>query len=175
MTEWASITGFNTLPAGDALQVLLGCCSATRWARQVAAGRPYASVEAVLRRSDEAVAGLSASDLAEALSAHPRIGERASEHASEHAGERGWSRREQAGVAGAHEAILRELAASNAAYEQRFGHVYLVCATGRSAAELLDLLRTRLGNDPAAESQIVRSELGKINRIRLRSLIEGDL
>jgi 2-oxo-4-hydroxy-4-carboxy-5-ureidoimidazoline decarboxylase len=77
------------------------------------------------------------------------------------------------GVTGANAAILRELAASNVAYEQRFGHIYLVCATGRSAAELLELLRTRLGNDPATEWRMVRSELGKINRIRLRTLIEG--
>jgi 2-oxo-4-hydroxy-4-carboxy-5-ureidoimidazoline decarboxylase len=163
MTTWAGVSGFNALQARDALTVLLGCCASTRWAGQVAAGRPYASVEAALRRSDEAVAGLTTSDLAEALSAHPRIGERT--------GERDWPHREQAGVAGAHEATLRELAASNAAYEQRFGHVYLVCATGRSAAELLGMLRARLGNDPAAEWHVVRSELGKINRIRLRTLL----
>ncbi len=77
------------------------------------------------------------------------------------------------GRGGHDNATLRELAASNIAYEQRFGHIYLVCATGRSAAQLLGLLRTRLGNDPAAGWRIVRSELGKINRIRLRTLVEG--
>ena len=84
-----------------------------------------------------------------------------------------WPGREQAGVASANEATLRALAAGNQAYERQFGHIYLVCATGRSAGELLALLRTRLDNDPDTEWGVVRSELQKINRIRLAKLLGG--
>ena len=198
---------FNARPVEAACQALLACCSSSRWAAQVAAARPYASVDAALRRCDEAVAGLANSDLAEALSGHPRIGEvtgarpgqqtrdqtrdqtgertrrppgeQVREQVRERPGERPgsgtdrWSRQEQAGVSGADLATRQELAAANAAYERRFGHLYLVCATGKSAAELLGLLHARLANDPAAEWRVVRAELGKINRIRLRALIEG--
>ncbi len=158
---------FNGLPAGAARRALLACCSSQRWAGDVAAGRPFPSAAALLRCSDAAVAGLAPADLREALAGHPRIGERAGAGG-------GWSRQEQAGVAGAETATLHALAAGNEAYQRRFGHVYLVCATGRTAAELLALLRARLGNEPGAEWDVVRSELRKINRIRLGKLLGGD-
>ncbi len=84
-----------------------------------------------------------------------------------------WSRREQAGVAGSDEAVRRGLAEGNAAYERRFGHIYLVCAAGRSGAELLAVLRARLGNDAETEWGVVRAELGKINALRLSKLVGG--
>jgi 2-oxo-4-hydroxy-4-carboxy-5-ureidoimidazoline decarboxylase len=155
---------FNGLPADAARRALLACCSSQRWAGLVAAGRPFPSAPALLRCSDAAVAGLAPADLREALAGHPRIGERAGG---------GWSQQEQAGVAGADTATLRALAAGNEAYQRRFGHIYLVCATGRTAAELLALLRARLGNEPGAEWDVVRSELRKINRIRLGKLLGG--
>ena len=128
------------------------------------AGRPYASVSEILARSDQSVAGLDQADLEQALAGHPRIGARSAA---------GLSRREQAGVQAADQATLRVLAEGNEAYERRFGHIYLVCASCRSAGELLALLRERLGHDPGTEWGIVRRELGKINRIRLRRLLEG--
>ncbi len=155
---------FNGLPADAARRALLACCSSQRWAGAVTAGRPFPSTATLLRCSDGAVTGLAPADLREALAGHPRIGERAGP-----AG--GWSRQEQAGMAGADAAALRALAAGNEAYERRFGHIYLVCATGRTAAELLTLLRARLENEPAAEWDVVRSELRKINRIRLGKLL----
>jgi 2-oxo-4-hydroxy-4-carboxy-5-ureidoimidazoline decarboxylase len=85
-----------------------------------------------------------------------------------------WSRQEQAGAVSADAATAAALADGNRRYEQRFGHIYLVCATGRSGAELLAILRERLGNDPEAEWGVVRAELGKINRIRLSKLLEGE-
>src|SRR6185437_5354117 len=94
---------------------------------------------------------------------HPRIGDRAS----------GRSHQEQAGVRTADAATVQALADGNEAYERRFGHIYLVCASGRSGAELLALLRERLGHDPGTEWGVVRGELGKINRIRLQKLLEG--
>jgi len=142
------------------------CCSSARWAAEVASGRPYASADQLLARSDQAVARLAPADLEQALAGHPRIGE------GRGADDR--SRREQAGVLGADPVTIQALADGNEAYERRFGHIYLVCATGRSAGELLALLQERLGNDPAAEWGVVRGELAKINRIRLARLLEAE-
>lgn len=152
------------MPGELARQHLLACCSSARWAAEVASGRPYASAGELLATSDQAVARLVPADLEQALAGHPRIGDRRD------VDER--SRREQAGVIGADPATIRALAEGNEEYERRFGHIYLVCATGRNAADLLALLRERLGNDPGAEWGVVRRELGKINRIRLARLID---
>ena len=176
---------FNELPADAATAELLACCRAPGWARQVAAGRPYGSVAAALLRSDELVAALSTDELAAALAGHPRIGDRAvlssdtdgsgRDGSPGHDGSasEGTSRREQAGVAGSGESVLRELAEGNAAYERRFGHIYLACATGRSGAELLALLRQRLDNSFKKEWLVVSAELAAINRIRLQGLLAG--
>jgi 2-oxo-4-hydroxy-4-carboxy-5-ureidoimidazoline decarboxylase len=166
----ARLAGFNGLPGQAARQALTRCCSSARWAGEVAAGRPYASLAGLLRKSDAAVDSLADADLREALSGHPRIGERSDGTP----GQDRWSGREQAGLDGTAEVTRQAIADGNAAYEQRFGHIYLVCATGRSAAELLELLRSRLGNDAEMEWRVVRSELRKINRIRLQKLI-GDI
>jgi 2-oxo-4-hydroxy-4-carboxy-5-ureidoimidazoline decarboxylase len=164
----------NAWPAARARQELLACCSSARWATEVTSGRPYASVGEVLARSEESVAGLTEADLEEALAGHPRIGDRATPApARGEAADAGWSRDEQAGVRAADRVTAQALAEGNAEYERRFGHIYLVCATGRSGPELLALLRERLGNDPAAEWDMVRRELAKINQIRLRKLLEG--
>jgi 2-oxo-4-hydroxy-4-carboxy-5-ureidoimidazoline decarboxylase len=159
------LTSLNGIPAELARQELMACCSSARWAAEVVSGRPFLSIEELLASSDTAVAGLTPADLEEALAGHPRIGERRA------ADER--SRREQAGVLGADAATIEALADGNEEYERRFGHIYLVCATGRNAADLLSLLRERLGNDPETEWGVVRRELGKINRIRLASLLDG--
>lgn len=165
--ELAGLERLNGVPDGAAREELLTCCSSARWAAEVASGRPFASADEIIARSDAAVAGLTQADLEQALAGHPRIGDRPG------AGAAAWSRQEQAGVAAADQAIVRALADGNEAYERRFGHIYLVCATGRSGAELLALLRERLGNDSAAEWDVVRRELAKINQIRLRKLLEG--
>ena len=165
--ERAGLERLNGLPDGAARQELLACCSSARWAAEVASGRPFASADEIIARSDSAVAGLAQADLEQALAGHPRIGDRS------RAGAAAWSRQEQAGVAAADQAIVRALADDNEAYERRFGHIYLVCATGRRGAELLALLRERLRNDTAGEWDVVRRELGKINRIRLRKLLEA--
>jgi 2-oxo-4-hydroxy-4-carboxy-5-ureidoimidazoline decarboxylase len=174
----ARLAAFNGLPAAAARQALLDCCSSACWADAVAAGRPYASVAGLLGRSDAAVAGLAPGDLRDALAGHPRIGERTGERAGpagarDDGGADGWSRAEQAGLDGAAAPAMRALADGNAAYERRFGHIYLVCATGRTAGELLALLTARLQNDPDTEWGVVRSELQQINRIRLRKLLGG--
>ena len=159
-----SLAGLNELPVPAAERSLADCCAAPGWASAVAAGRPYRSVDALLARSDRAVAGLTDTDLRAALAGHPRIGGRPAASVR-------WSGQEQAGVATADAELMAALAAGNADYERRFGHIYLVCATGRTGQELLELLRERLANDPAQEWSVVGGELAKINRIRLRQLV----
>jgi 2-oxo-4-hydroxy-4-carboxy-5-ureidoimidazoline decarboxylase len=195
--ERAALGRLNGLPDAMAQEELQGCCSSARWAAEVASGRPFASADEIIARSDAAVAGLTPADLEQALAGHPRIGDRSRVSAAASSGAAasscaaassgaaagqpghvagaaaGWSRQEQAGVLAADQATIQALAEGNEAYERRFGHIYLVCATGRSGADLLALLRERLGNDPAAEWDVVRRELGKINRIRLRKLLEA--
>jgi 2-oxo-4-hydroxy-4-carboxy-5-ureidoimidazoline decarboxylase len=160
--EGVGLTAFNTWPAAQARAALLACCRAGRWAAQVSGERPYPSLAALQAR---AAAALTGEDVAEALAGHPRIGQ------SPAAGHSSWSRSEQSGVAGADGQVQAELAAGNRAYEDRFGHIYLVCAAGRSAAELLGILRSRLDNDPGTERGVVRGELVKINDLRLAKLI----
>ncbi|WP_433272940.1 2-oxo-4-hydroxy-4-carboxy-5-ureidoimidazoline decarboxylase [Pseudonocardia xinjiangensis] len=150
---------FNALPLPEAERTLLTCCSAPRWARAVATGRPYASTTAL---HTAAAAALDDADLDAALAGHPRIGDR-------QAG--GQSRREQSGVGGAAADVLAALDEGNRAYEERFGHVYLVCATGRSAEDLLATLHARLSHDPATERAVALTELAAINRIRLDRLL----
>ncbi|MEU8896726.1 2-oxo-4-hydroxy-4-carboxy-5-ureidoimidazoline decarboxylase [Nocardia sp. NPDC048505] len=164
MTDESGLAGFGALPEAAAIDALLGCCSAPEWARAVAAGRPYASDAELFAAADAALAALPESGIDQALAGHPRIGARAESAASA---------REQAGVAQADDGVRAALAEGNRAYEQKFGHIYLVCATGKSGAELLDILRDRLGNDPATERQVMRTELAKINRIRLARLLGG--
>ena len=148
------------LPPDALRERLRGVCASRRWVDLLAGAAPYGDLPSLLTAADAALAALDEADVDEALAAHPRIGER-SDHAS--------SQREQAGVG---DEVRAALAAGNREYEQRFGHVYLVCASGRSGEELLAVLRRRLGNDPAYERTVVRDELGKINRLRLQRLAE---
>ncbi|MHA6782181.1 2-oxo-4-hydroxy-4-carboxy-5-ureidoimidazoline decarboxylase [Pseudonocardia saturnea] len=138
---------------------LLAVCAAPGWAARVAAGAPYDSLDALLAAAD---AALTDADLDAAMAGHPRIGDRT-------AG--GRSRQEQSAVGSAADDVLDALAAGNRAYEERFGHVYLVCATGRSAEDLLATLHARLGHDARTERAVALAELAAINRIRLTQLV----
>ena len=150
----------NSRPGGDAVRLLLGCCSAPGWARRVAGGRPYAGVDDLLAAADAAWAGRGPGELDAAMAGHPRIGER---------GLSAQSRQEQSGV-GSDAGTIRALRDTNAAYETRFGHVFLICATGRGPDDILAELRRRMTNDPATELEVAAAEIGKINALRLRKL-----
>lgn len=154
---------WNLLPATDAAAAVRSYCSSPAWAAALTAGRPHADPDALVAASDALVAGLAWDEVLVALAAHPRIGERAE------GAEAATSQREQAGV-GADTELRAALAAGNLEYEGRFGHVYLVRAAGRDGAELLALLRARLGNSPETERAIVRRELAEITALRLRRL-----
>jgi 2-oxo-4-hydroxy-4-carboxy-5-ureidoimidazoline decarboxylase len=162
------LAGFNAEPSDEAEAALLVCCSSPQWARAVAAQRPYSTPTALYEASDAALADLGDAELDAALAGHPRIGERAG---TGHAASSG---REQAGVAESSAATLSALVDGNREYETRFGHVYLVCADGRSGEELLAVLRDRLTNDSASEWAATKAELCKINRLRLARLIGLD-
>lgn len=157
---------FNVLPRAEAEAELLTCCASRRWAAAVAAGRPYASAEDLLAAGVAAVRDLDWPDVQEALAAHPRIGERPRGGGRESS----WSRAEQSGVGDADRAAFAE---GNAAYEERFGHVFLICASGRGAGEMLAELRERMANDPPAERAVVQGELAKIAGLRLSRLVEA--
>jgi 2-oxo-4-hydroxy-4-carboxy-5-ureidoimidazoline decarboxylase len=160
---------------GDELRVRLhSCCAADAWVEAIMDGRPYGSDAELLAESDRATAELDGAGLAQALAGHPRIGERAAAAHGSDVRSAAWSRGEQAGVTGAATTLLEELAAANAAYETRFGHVYLVCASGRSGDELLAVCRARLDNDPETERGVVLQELAKINQLRLAKLLEEE-
>lgn len=159
------IAAFNALDAAAAAGALLRCCTSTAWASRVVAGRPYPEPGRLYAAADAAALDLDAAGMAEALAGHPRIGERPAGPGHEA------SAREQAGVAAADAGVLRAIAGGNAEYERRFGHVYLVCASGRSAADLLAVLHRRLRDDAATEERTTRAELCRINRIRLAGML----
>ncbi|GAB3208483.1 2-oxo-4-hydroxy-4-carboxy-5-ureidoimidazoline decarboxylase [Nocardia tengchongensis] len=162
-----TLSEFNST-AGDRLRPdLLTCCDVPAWVDSLLADRPYADIDGLLARADELAGALTGADVNRALAAHPRIGERVSGTGTGSA----WSRQEQAGV-GQDAAVSAQLLDGNRAYEQRFGRVFLICATGLSAEQILTNLRERLTNDDAAEAAVVAGELRKIAVLRLRKVFE---
>jgi 2-oxo-4-hydroxy-4-carboxy-5-ureidoimidazoline decarboxylase len=167
MTPPTAIADFNELAADDAAELLRPACASTAWQRVVVASRPYVTVGEMGALSDGVIAALAWMDVEEALAAHPRIGERPAGGAPE----AGWSGREQAGALAAPGEVAAALRAGNVAYEERFGHVFLIHATAKTAEEMLAALHERLGNDDAAEQEVVRRELAAIVRVRLAKLL----
>lgn len=156
------LDGFNRLTERQRMNLLFGVCSSTIWARRVLAGGPFRDVDALLDRADRVLAELPDGEIDAALDGHPRIGAKV-DNAS--------SAREQAAVVTAADSVKTELAAKNREYDTKFGYVYLVCASGRSAEELLAILTDRLHNDSETERRVMRSELAKINGLRLQRLL----
>ena len=157
----------NNEESGALTRALLACCDVPAWAAAIVAGRPYASLADLMAEADAAARQLSREEVGRALAAHPRIGERANRSGTE----AGWSRQEQSTVS-RDERTQQELLEGNRAYEERFGRVFLVCATGLGGDEILASLRERLGNDDATEEAVVAEELRKIALLRLRKLVE---
>jgi OHCU decarboxylase len=154
---------FNGLSREEAEAELRRCGGSGQWARAVAAARPFPTRDAVSEAADRAWSGLDREGWLEAFRSHPRIGDRAVS---------GREAEEQAGARSASERVREALAQGNRAYEERFGHVYVVCASGRSAEEMLVLLEERLGNEPEAELAAAAAEHRKITRLRLEKLLE---
>ena len=164
------LTRINDLPAEGAEAQLMSCCASPVWACAVVAGRPYSDIDAVIAAAGTALTALPWPEIARALEAHPRIGSRPLGDQREAA----WSRREQAGVDHDDDPTLAALADVNRAYEQRFGFVLLIFATGKTGAELLETARKRLAGDEATERRVVRDELAKIVTLRLERLLGAE-
>ncbi|GAA3873985.1 2-oxo-4-hydroxy-4-carboxy-5-ureidoimidazoline decarboxylase [Streptomyces lacrimifluminis] len=165
-TTPGGLARFNALEESAARATLHEACASTAWGRDLLAKRPYATAEDLYTASDTATAGLTADDLAEAMAGHPPIGRPKPGDPT--------SAREQRGMAGASEELKAEMLELNLAYQERFGHVFLICATGRTGEQMRDAVRERIGNTPEREREIVRTELGKINRIRLGNLVQEE-
>lgn len=163
------LIAFNKYWKVDAVKALLKCCGSKRWAEAMAEARPFPDLNTVLQKAETAWAALSPEDWREAFAHHPRIGDTASLRVK-FASTAHWASEEQKGTLGASEATLKELADGNKNYEQRFGHVFLICATGKSASEMLTALQARVGNDAEKELKIAAAEQLKITRLRLEKL-----
>jgi OHCU decarboxylase len=159
---------FNSLPLAKAEAALLDCCGSVRWAKSVVAQRPYADVTALCAAADAIWRNLDPADWLEAIRRHPQIGEHA---ASGSEASRRWSEGEQAGVRSAAENTMERMAEGNRAYLEKFGYIFLVCATGKSAEEMLAILGERLHNDPGRELHIAAEQQRLITRLRLEKLL----
>jgi OHCU decarboxylase len=162
---------WNSLPTDEAANEILPCCGSQAWARGLAERRPLTDERALLSASDEIWRGLSARDCMEAFCSHPRIGEsKAPASARPRSAE--WSVREQAQVAAGDDAVKVALAEGNREYERRFGCTFIVCATGKSAAEMLEILRNRLANDQQTELREAAEQQRQITQIRLKKWLK---
>jgi 2-oxo-4-hydroxy-4-carboxy-5-ureidoimidazoline decarboxylase len=168
----AVLSLWNSLPAEEAAQQILPCCGSRSWARAMASARPISDLSELSEASDRIWRALPVLDWLEAFSSHPRIGE--SQAASPADGQSAsWSVGEQRAVTDSAQELKLALAEANRLYEQRFGRIFLVCATGKSAPEILEILRRRLQNDEASELQAAAEEQRRIVRIRLKKWL-GD-
>ena len=149
------------MSAGDAARTLAACCGSSRWVNAMLADRPFDSSEDLYASADSAWSQCGPDDWHEAFSHHPRIGDRVS----------GKEAQEQVGAQAASFSVKEQLTDANRRYEEKFGHIYIVCAAGKTAEEMLAIARTRLRNNPEAELRIAAEEQRKIMQLRLRKLI----
>lgn len=164
-----TVEELNALPPEAAFEALERCCGARYWVDAMVAARPFLTAEAAYEAADRLWARCDREAILEAFRHHPRIGD-VEGLRKKFASTAAWASGEQAGAAAADEATLQALAQGNADYEARFGHIFIVCATGKSAAEMLAILQARLPNAPEAELAIAAEEQRKITRIRLEKL-----
>lgn len=167
-----TLDALNAAEPGALERALERCCGARAWVRAMIASRPFTDRDALHAAADRAMAALESPDWLEAFAHHPRIGDVAALR-TRFAATAAWAGREQAGAAQADEATLAALAAGNRDYEARFGHIFIVCATGLTAAEMLARLRARIGHDAAEELRIAAAEQAKITHLRIDKLLDS--
>jgi len=148
---------------------LIKCCGSTAWAEKLSKQSPFSSLEELKSASDRIWFSLSEDDWKEAFSHHPKIGD-VENLEKKFASTSVWAEGEQSGVKVADEKILHELKEKNDEYEKKFGYIFIVCATGKSASEMLSMLNTRLINNPAFEIRVAAEEQNKITHLRLEKL-----
>jgi OHCU decarboxylase len=151
----------------------LDCCGSQNWARMMTEARPFADAAALIKQAEQIWLNLEAQDWLEAFAAHPKIGARKAAP-KQQAQSAEWSRGEQSGTHGAADSVIDALAKANRLYEEKFGYIFIVCATGKSAEEMLELCRRRLANDEDSEFRIAADEQKKITEIRLKKLLETE-
>jgi OHCU decarboxylase len=166
-----TLAEFNAMPAAEAETLLIDCCGAARWAAGVASRRPYATREALYKSADSIWWKLERADWLEAFSHHPQIGD---QPASGTQSARQWAAGEQSGARAASNDVKERLSRANRAYFEKFGYIYIVCATGKSAEAMLAILNQRLQNDAPSEISIAAEQQRLITRIRLDKLFTGE-
>lgn len=163
---------WNQLPPEEAAREILACCGSNAWAAALASKRPFLDGDALFAASNEVWRSLSEADWLEAFRSHPRIGESRAE-ATVAVQSSAWSQQEQQKATTAEEAIKTALKWGSREYEQKFGRIFIVCATGKSATEILEILRRRLHNDDVTELQQAAEEQRQIMQLRLKKWIAG--
>jgi OHCU decarboxylase len=167
-----TLAEFNVLPRYRAEEELLKCCGSAAWARGMARRRPFASFDRLLQAAGEIWWRLDQADWMEAFWAHPQIGQHQSTaHRSAQA--RAWSAQEQSGMSRAGVGVTMNLEEANREYLEKFGYIFIVCATGKTADEMLAILRSRLPNSPEQEIRVAAEEQNKITRLRLERLVRA--
>ena len=163
---------WNGLPQEEAVREILACCGSKTWAASMALKRPIQDEDSLMTTSDAIWSGLGEQDWLEAFRSHPRIGESHAEEVAP-AQSSAWSAQEQQKASSADEAVMVALKWGNREYEHKFGRIFIICATGKSASEILEILRRRLHNDEATELRQAAEEQRQIMHIRLSKWIAG--
>jgi 2-oxo-4-hydroxy-4-carboxy-5-ureidoimidazoline decarboxylase len=161
------LTHWNALPSDEATHEILSCCGSRAWAACLAGKRPFADEQTLFAAADDCWRKLPEADWLEAFRSHPRIGEQHAEKQTT-AASATWSRSEQSQMNEADAAILLRMREGHRQYEERFGRIFIVCASGKLPAEMLNILERRLGNDPAQELQESATQQQQIMQLRLR-------
>jgi 2-oxo-4-hydroxy-4-carboxy-5-ureidoimidazoline decarboxylase len=165
------LQAWNASDTDSAINTLLSCCAAYRWAEGITAQRPYTDERALFITADRIWATMQESDWIQAFRAHPRIGEREPVHASAQSAT--WSQQEQSSTNSTQSLTLAELANGNVQYEALFGFTYIVCATGKSAEEMLEILRRRMASNRQSELREAAEQQRQITQIRLRKWLQA--
>jgi 2-oxo-4-hydroxy-4-carboxy-5-ureidoimidazoline decarboxylase len=156
-----TVAELDAMPESEAAEVLRSCCGSSQWIDAMTARRPFRSRDVLFKAADEEWSRTTEKDWLEAFSHHPRIGDRSTH---------GWAASEQHGAQNAAITVQDELARINREYEEKFGHIYIVCATGKTAEEMLAIAKSRMNNDRENELKIAAEEQRRIMQIRLEKL-----
>ncbi len=165
-----SVANFNQFRPEDAVRILEQCCTSKRWIEQLVSSRPFPNREALLRKADDIWRQLEEEDYLEAFSGHPKIGDMKSLK-EKYSNTKALAADEQSSLVAASESVIINLMQKNEEYEKKFGFIFIVCATGKSAADMLSILLSRLSNSREVELRNASEEQRKIYQLRLEKLL----
>ena len=164
------LASLNSLSPSQAEEEFLKCCGSKNWAQRMTAARPYPGLNELITNADRIWWSLDSEDWLEAFHSHPKIGEKKAATPTAVEAQR-WSEEEQAGIRDSAQQTLAALAKLNQTYEEKFGYIFIVCASGKSFEEMLAILRARLENSADAELRVAAAEQAKITQLRLGKLL----